>query len=519
MYSKAWLGAALALALPGAAAAAGCPTTPDPAALPSAAQLRTDNAFLAGLGSRPTGSVAQQRYIRWIVRHLRAIDGVRISRQAFPIDRWDVKRTALSVGSLRLKVAAPVPYSHRTPKRGVTAPLALVGTGTGITAENAAGKIIVRPAPAGTVPFAELLLPVVSWETYDPDHSFDLAGNIRGDFLAYNDRIHDLQAAKAAGAKAILFVKDLPTRQLRGHYEPYEGLRWGVPGFYLGADEGAAVTDAASRGATATVTLTTGHAHVMTPSIEAVVEGASPERIVIDSHTDGTNAVEDNGPIAMVAMARYLAALPAECRPRTVQFAFSTAHFFQRLRGTERRHGGAGVLADQLSKEYDSGTVAGVLVLEHLGAREYQPVARTDGGAGSRLALTGRSELRFIAITPSVPLVAAVDAVVKTYDLRRTVLLQGSDAPGATAPMHCNFGGEGTPYDDALLPTIGVISAPQSLYDPAFGLAGLDAELMHRELLAYTDLLTRLGTMSTSDIAGLVPAERASGAPACGQGA
>ena len=42
----------------------------------------------------------------------------------------------------------------------------------------------------------------------------------------------------------------------------------------------------------------------------AVMLGGLPpsaERIVIDSHTDGTNAVEDNGPVAMVAMARWYA--------------------------------------------------------------------------------------------------------------------------------------------------------------------------------------------------------------------
>src|SRR5262249_4963668 len=132
----------------------------------------------------------------------------------------------------------------------------------------------------------------------------------------------------------------------------------------------------------------------------------------------------------------------------------------------------------------------------------------------------GQRAIQFIGVTPSPALVAAVDGVVHDYDLERTILLQGSDAPGNTVPAHCSFGGEGTPYERHLLPTIGVISAPQWLYDPAFGLEAIDFDVMHQEVLGFTDLVNRLGTMDQSDIAGDVPSERlqrAAGAPACPQ--
>jgi hypothetical protein len=94
----------------------------------------------------------------------------------------------------------------------------------------------------------------------------------------------------------------------------------------------------------------------------------------------------------------------------------------------------------------------------------------------------------------------------------------GADVPGNTVPEHCSFGGEGTPYERHLLPTIGVIAAPQSLYDPAFGLEGIDFDVMGNELRGFTELVNRLGTMDQSAIAGDVPterAQRAAGAPAC----
>ena len=517
---------ALLPAAPGAVAAS-CPVAPDPAALPTADQLRAQHVFLAKLRARPTGSAAHRKYIAWIRRQLRTIPGITTSDLTYPIDRWTPRphgaRLEVTIGGRkrRLPIAGPIPYSRPTSKKGASAPLAYVPAGTAISADNAKGRIVVRDAPEGSVQYALLFLPFVSWEVYDPNHTIDPSGNLYGDFINYLPRIADLRDAAKAGAKGIVFIKDRPRRQIVGHYEPYEGEAWKVPGVFVGTDEGKVLTDALANGGSATGRIVNRARYVKTttPSIEATLPGVSPQRIVIDSHTDGTDAVEDNGPIAMVAIARYLAALPRECRPRTIQFAFSTAHFYQRV-GPDKsvRDGGAEQLAEQLDKDYDKGTVSSVLVLEHLGARDFEQVPRSDGGPGMELKDTGLRAIQFIGVTPSPALVAAVDGVVRSYDLQRSILLQGSDAPGGSVPQHCSFGGEGTPYERHLLPTIGVIAAPQFLYDPAIELEGIDFNVMHSELLAWTEMVNRLGTMSQSDVSGEVDAERAQragGAPPC----
>jgi hypothetical protein len=521
-------GGAGAQAVPGAAAS--CPVAPDPSALPSAARLKQMNAFVGKLGARPTGGRAQARYIGWIRRQLKTVPGIRTSDLGFRINRWSSSSARLELRGagkrpIKLAVAGPVPYSKPTGKRGVSAPLAFVPTGTAIDTANAAGKIVVREAPAGSVQQALFLLPVVSWTTYDPNNTINPADNFKGDFIAYLDRIADLKNAAAAGAKGILFVKPLPRAQIKGHYEPYEGLPWGVPGMFLGADEGKRITDAIDAGKhpSARIVLRARFKRVKTPSVLATLPGASAQRLVIDSHTDGTNAAEDNGPVAMVAMARYFAALPAACRPRTLEFAFSTAHFYQRVASPDTRDGGAEQLAQRLDRAYDKGTVSAVVVLEHLGAIDYEEVARPHGRPGVRLAPNGLRAIQFIGVTPSPSLVETVDGVVRSYDMQRTILLQGSDAPGNTVPQHCSFGGEGTPYEKHLLPTVGVITAPQSLYDPAFGMEGIDFGVMHDELLGFTELLNRMGAMSQTEVAGKVEVERqqrASGTtPSCPSGA
>lgn len=504
-------------------AGSACPTVPDPAALADATELREMNAFVDRLGLRATGSKSHARFVNWIRRRLKKISGVTLTEQTFPINRWTGGRTKLSmiVGgrTVRLQVAGPIPYAKATPGAGVSGPLALVPTGQVINAANAAGRIVVRPAPAGSIQNAAFSLPGIGWSTYDPGNTIDPNGIFYGDFLNYNARVIDIRNATAAGALGLLFVKELPREQLVDHYEPYEGTQWEIPGAYVGADEGKQLTDAIAAGGTPTarIAVRAKVQRVTTPSLFATIAGQSPQRIVIDSHTDGTNAVEDNGPVAMLTMARYFAALPMECRPRTLQFTFTTAHFYQRVADPAVRDGGAEQLAEQLDADYDQGTVSAVVVLEHLGAIDYQQVPRPDG-VGTRLEPTGLPCIQFVAVTPSAPLVSLVEDIVQRWDMRRTILLQGSDLAGQTAPRHCSFGGQGTPYNQHILPTVGVISAPQSLYNPAFGLEGIDFELMYRQVQGFTELVNRMGTMSQADVAGEIPAERArraAGAPAC----
>src|SRR5262249_29592520 len=86
--SRFFVVAAAVCALAGPARAQTCPIAPDPAVLPDAAALEDMNAFVDGLGVRPTGSTSHVRYTNWIRRRLREILGVTVSELPYPIDRW-----------------------------------------------------------------------------------------------------------------------------------------------------------------------------------------------------------------------------------------------------------------------------------------------------------------------------------------------------------------------------------------------------------------------------------------------
>ena len=317
----------------------GCPVRLDRDGLASAATLRALTAKEWSYGPRPTGGPAHRRMVAWLERELRRVHGLRVRSRGFRIDAWAPRAARLRVHAggrtLALPVAAPVPYARPTAPSGRRAPLVVVPAGSPITAADAAGRIVVRDAPPGVVPFGVFGAGALGWTApYDPRHTIDPAAPFEGDFLAYDARVHDLRDAGAAGAAGVVFLKDLPRAQLRGHFEPYEGRSWRVPGVFLGADEARALTAAvrADPGARATLTLRAHRPRVTTRTLLATLPGRSPQRLVIESHTDGTNAVEDNGPVAILALARALARLPQACRPRTIEFAFPTAHFYQRVR-------------------------------------------------------------------------------------------------------------------------------------------------------------------------------------------
>jgi S-formylglutathione hydrolase FrmB len=475
-------GRRLVLGSPPVAAASACPGRVDPADFASAATIRRLNAVESRLGVRATANRNHRRFVDWLERRMMDVPGVRLRSAGYRIRRWDHRSTSLSVQGTPLPVAGPIPYTHPTGASGVTAPLVYLPPGEAITAANAAGRIVVRDRVPGGV-------------KEDPD----------------------LEAAGAARAAGLLFVKDLPLRQIRGFYRPYRGIHWKVPGAYLGADEGQRIKDvlAPDTGARATLTLRASVTPADTRMLLARLPGRGKRRFVVESHTDGVNAIWDNGPIAMVAMARYLARLPRACRP-PVEFAFTTGHLHQHLVSRSEAGGSAKQLAKQLDREYDRGLVGAVLALEHLGAYHYERVLRSDG-PGAVLRRTREHEVLAISVTDSARLRAAVTRAVA--GIAPTVVIPGVDAADPNrVPAHCSFGGEGGPYDQQLIPTVGAIAGPEVLFAPAFGMEAVDFAFMRRQSIAFTNLLLDLSRMPQPAIAGRIEEQRRqrrAGAPGC----
>ena len=503
----------------------GCPVRLDRDGLASAATLRALTAKEWSYGPRPTGGPAHRRMVAWLERELRRVHGLRVRSRGFRIDAWGAARRA-PAGARRWPHAG-APRRGTCPLRPADRAVRAARTARGGPRRHPhhgrrRRRADRRPRrPAGGVPFGVFGAGALGWTApYDPRHTIDPAAPFEGDFLTYDARVHDLRDAGAAGAAGVVFLKDLPRAQPAGALRAHEGRSWRVPGVFLGADEARALTAAvrADPGARATLTLRAHRPRVTTRTLLATLPGRSPQRLVIESHTDGTNAVEDNGPVAILALARALARLPQACRPRTIELVLHDRPLLPARGAAAPSPRRRRLLARQLDRDYDTGA-------RRRGRRARAPRgARVPGGApcgppGRVLRPTGRAELTQVFATPSARLRAAVRRQVVRHRLERTALLAGADGPDpARAAEHCSFGGEGTPYAEHLLPTVALISAPAPLYDPAFGLASIDVARMRAQTLAFGDLALELSRMPARVIAGDVLRERArrrAGASGC----
>lgn len=502
---------------------AGCPESIDPASFATADDLRDLNAKIAGFGLRSTASAEHESMIDWVEDSMRALPGVAIDSDDYQIKRWQPSplasdgpgRDLVAAGKLAvlqpdaapevLRTAGAVPYSLPTGEEGRTAPLVYLPPGTAITPENSKGRIVIRDVQSPAVPYATF----AAFSHYmTPD--FPVAGDYERPFTAALET--DPLAAGLAGAAGLILAWNVPAEQIQGYFDPHTGTHFTVPAVWAGVDEAVRLKQLAESGTEAKISVLADVDTAPTRNLIATIPGQSQERIVINTHTDGATWVQENGSAAVLALAQYLSRLPLECRPRTYEFVFASAHLHMSREGTDR-------YATELDKEYDSGSVAFDFSVEHMGTREILPVDRTDG-PGQRLEFTGVGEpYSWFAGSESPALVAALVAAVKSHPLDRTAVLRGFDRPQpARVPVFCSFGGLGTSFHNRLIPTIGGISGPWSLWAPSFGADAIDFERMHQQTLVMGDTLLALDSTPREELAGGYPAERAAraaGAQTC----
>ena len=507
-------------AVPTAALRTDCETAVNPASFATADELWALEEKLDSYGVRATASSSHQAYLAWLESQLQAIPGVQMKVIEYPIQRWTQTGVGLEAGpALGMLSTTPVsgalPYALPTSAQGVTAPLIYVPPGTSIAAAAVAGKLVLRDVVPGSVPNA--VFTALEWWSYDPDLTLTqtIGGNYERDWLSSN--VPDIDDAVIAGAAGVIFMHGLKRENVLDQYRPYEGVQWPVPALYVGVDEAQQLKTLAAAGGYAKLVLGARVEPMATRMLIATLPGKADDAIAIESHTDGTSALWDNGPLAMLALARYFGQFDASCRARTLKFVFTTAHLYQNL-VPPWRDGSAEQFAQQFDRDYQNGKAAAVVVIEHLGAWQYEAVARGDGGPGRELKRSDLHEANSFFVTESPGLQAALLQAVVGRDLRATIALRGADLPGAHFPLHLSFGGEGNPYIAHLLPTVAFIVAPWTLFTPGYSLQGIDKDLMYQQTLVFADLVYNMSTLPRETLAGAAIAERAARDALCATG-
>lgn len=484
--------------------------------LPGPARLRDWTGTLEGFGIRPTGSAAHLAFNDWMVEQFAAI-GIRLEPEYYSMNRWYVpgetsrslvvpERVGLTLiaadGSQTvLPLANYIPYSGATGPGGLEAEIVYLPLDparpdfiseleAAAQTKSVQGKIVavdLRPAPILYGPALSF-----SYYAYDPHHTMETNDYRRSWLMTPLVTKPVQQALGKLGAAGMVGLLDLPSDFARGLYAPYDGTVLSLPGVYLDHDGAGLLRSRLAAGASRARLLLDAEVDqgYQVANLVGQIPGQSQELIGLHAHTDGPNAVEDDGPLAVLGLAGRLAGLPLSRRPRTFQILLTT-HFA----------GDAGKLAFIARHESDLvPRIVAWLVFEHLGALDWE-----QRGSSSYLP-TGRDEIATVYVDESAPFIEQAIRMVRDYQLDRHAVDHAGFTPGGaagTAPLGMN--GEGNAFYHADIPTVAYITGPSYLLSAVQVLDKIDFELFHRELVGYARMIDVLGSTPANELRGLTP--------------
>jgi hypothetical protein len=503
-------GALTLTGLPAAARAVGglsLGSSAEPSLLPTPKQILHQVREMVSLGPRLTGSPAHNAWIDRLEQDWTAA-GVTVSRDHFRFTRWLAESWSLNVldgpGAGPVPISSYFPYTAPTSPAGVTAPIVYVGPvplpsisgnpldlytnswalnrwreelAADLKAQLAAvpggvsGKIVLVEAPVPPLSAGDFT-PFVTY-TSEPSEVTavtDVANDYKriwivGAFIQYV-----LEVIEQAGPVGAVFVLDASAQNAGGQYTPYAQPIFSIPAVYVDRDTGTRLRAAAEGTPRVNLTLTAEVApNTPSDSLVGIMpgDGSTDEVVIVNSHTDGQNAFEENGGIALTAMARYFQALGPAARKRTLVFSAFTGHFGP---GLPQAQGFVDNHPDLIKRAAASVTV------EHFGATEWLDDARGYHPTGKmEIGAAWHSQTGIAA-----PLVESMRA-------------NGFYRTSALRPIGDYMVAVGGPFHRAGVPTISYIAGPNYLVDldPNDHLDKLDTNWFATELRWLADLIQR----------------------------
>ena len=488
----------------------------DPAYVVSAAQLQRWQAEIDDYngGFRPAGSEAEIAYTKHLVARLRDM-GVDAQLDPYEIARWTLQRAALELlpaggDAQPVALASYIPMSGATGADGISGNVVympglaavdlsgvivgllngssgagelpqriadlLADTGSAVApvlaalaSADVAGKIVLYDVPKPTIPVGALT--TLAFHVSDPDGSLPFTTPYSRPFLDMVVVQVINTALKTLGAAGAVGVIDYPAAAANGSYYPvFAPTLPTVPTVYVDRDTGRALKAQLGGGSVSRARLVLDATVEQTQAynVDALIPGVSADEIIVSSHTDGTNSIEDNGPAAILGIARYFTRIPRAQRPRSLRIVFSGAHF-----------AGSPGLSSYVAGHRDAlqANARVAIEIEHLGAREW---LETEAGM---MALTGLDEPQVI-MTPGTA--AFRDASIRFADrFKRFIVL----------PPLLPFG-EGHGFGNAGVPVIQYITGPVYLLNdglPAVTTQFTDYGLMQRQTQAFIEMILELG--------------------------
>ncbi|MFF2018482.1 hypothetical protein [Paenibacillus sp. NPDC058177] len=452
--------------------------------LDSSAAMLKNIEVMNSFGSRTTGSEGHNKFIAWLEQQVTDM-GLTVYRDQYTFDRWEEKNSSLVIDQQPIHVSSAFPYSGETDEKGVTGELVYTKRGD---YEQASGKIAVVEIEN----FKDFPIGIVM-NMRDSSPKQNKIAPSEGDLVLTTAlKEAKLEQAKEMGVKAVILVwKGVSDDKVEKQYVPFTTDYAGIPAVWVNETEGQKVISAANEHKEGTVILEADEQkNAPTESFYVKIEGKrKDEAIIINTHTDGINVVEENGAVGMLSMIRYL---QQEQPERTMIFAFVTGHFrLPEFKGTSQATStwmeGHRELWDGENGHMKA--VAGITV-EHLGSMEWK-----DDDTG-HYGPTGRISTEYTYAGNEMMAAIWQKAVEQRGDAR-TVILRG----------HNKFEfGESQPLFEAGIPLLGFIPMPDYLLTDSENreMDKFDVKLMHSQIVSLLKAVklvdgTETGKLGVSD--------------------
>ena len=257
---------------------------------PTREELWEDLNKMVDLGPRLTGNSAHKQMLDYLEQDMQAM-GFETYRDRISFKRWDASQYGITIiypdGTRHdVPVASYWPRSGETPPEGITAPLA---------SSHLWGKIAL--------------------DDYDLNYLLSLT-------------VSDiyLQKYKLLNAKGIILIRDEEYNAIKGDYYPFNGGFVGIPTLFVDKATGQILKDAESDGASVTLTLAATVEDDTTDHLYGFLKGRTDDTVIMGLHSDGQNALEENGIPAIMGIAEYFSQIPKQFRNKTIGIVFSTGH-------------------------------------------------------------------------------------------------------------------------------------------------------------------------------------------------
>ncbi|MBR4049370.1 MAG: hypothetical protein IKK09_02630 [Clostridia bacterium] len=439
-------------------------------------------------GTRLTGSRGHNGFIRWLKEEIAKME-IPIYSDPFFFRRWEEKRSSIEIIDGDEKIDIPVssayPYSGETDADGITEELVYVKSVKDIP--KTTGKIAVFNV--ANINFLPSEIAFDKRTSYPED--VVLEKKYEGPVITSFVQCFYGIVSKLSKAKAVILIwKGLHDDMIEGQYLSFIADYQNIPMLWVNETNGKRLIEAAKEHKKAKLVLEAEiEEHAFTESFYCIIEGRNKrENVIVNTHTDGTNCVEENGPIALLQLMKNMKDMQLE---RTHIFVFTTGHF--RLPHFEDiRTGAFQSVSRWLAMHRDLWDGKGEhmkcvadLTIEHLGCKEWRDI---DG----EYKYTGKPEIDLVYTGNKFMDRLYIDTV-KERKTVRTMTLRGHNA------LHF---GEGQNFFTMGVPEISLVPAPYYLcvVSDSHEMEKFDIDLMTEQTETFARLIEKIEKISAKTL-------------------